>query len=170
MAGVGMLVDLSHMSKKSSLQAIEQVAKPVVFTHSNARAVYDHYRNITDEQVRACAAVGGLVGVSGSRMYIGDHRTLAEGMFRHLDHMVQLVGADHVGLGTDYVANSESLQKYFASRPDEWPNGVQQRLEYLMPEHVWSVVSQMESAGYSADDVRKILGGNYIRVASAVWR
>jgi membrane dipeptidase len=173
MTSVGMLVDLSHMSRKSSLQAIEHVAKPVVFTHSNARALHNHYRNITDEQATACAEVGGLIGISGSKMYTGEFPTLADGMFRHLDYMVQLVGPDHVGLGIDYVADTQALLRYLSDRPDEWPDAAStnvQSVEYLAPEDVWTVVSRMDSAGYPASAIRKILGENYIRIASEIWQ
>jgi membrane dipeptidase len=173
MSQVGMLLDVSHMSERSSLEAIDHIGRPVVFTHSNARAVHDHYRNVTDEQAKACAATGGLVGVSGSSAYIGPADDLAHGLFRHIDHLVSLVGGDHVGLGTDYVVDADAIMRIFAGRPDEWPtdDGVAYNgLSYLAPERLWDVVALMDSAGYPETTVAGILGQNYVRIALDVWK
>jgi membrane dipeptidase len=173
MRRAGMLVDLSHMSQQSSLEAIDHMGVPVVFTHSNAAAIHPHYRNVSDQQARACAASGGLIGLSGSSAYLGPGRGLAERMFRHLDHLVQLIGDDHVGLGTDYVADPAAVMRIFAERPDEWPTDEQVRyddLRYLPPEGLADVIACMERAGYGEAAIRKILGGNYLRVAGRVWR
>ncbi len=173
MASVGMLLDCSHMSERSSLEVIDRMAAPVVFTHSNARALHDHYRNVSNEQARACAASGGLIGVSGANVYLGNHPTLAEGVFRHIDYFVQLIGADHVGLGTDYIVDCAAVERYFAERPDEWPAaaaGDVGALAYLPPEGVSEVIALMRGAGYDEAAIGKILGGNYVRIASAVWK
>lgn len=173
MASAGMLLDASHMSVRASLEAIEHTGRPVVFTHSNARGLHDHYRNVTDEQIRACAASGGLVGVSGSTAYLGRHPSLAEGVFRHIDYLVQRVGPDHVGLGTDYVADADALIQLVAARPDEWPtdDGTSWAdIAYLPPEDIHPLIRLMHDAGYGGDAVASILGGNYVRIARAVWR
>lgn len=173
MGEVGMLLDVSHMSERSSLEAIEHIGQPVVATHSNARALHEHYRNLSDEQARACAASGGLVGISGSSAYLGPRWSLAEGVFRHIDHFVQTIGVDHVGFGTDYVHDADALVSIFAARPDEWPVDDQVsygELAYLPPEDIHSVIAHMERAGYDDAAIAKIAGGNYLRVADAVWR
>ena len=172
MARVGMLLDVSHMSERASLEAIDHMGRPVVFTHSNARAVHDHYRNVTDEQAKACAASGGLIGVSGSSAYIGPADDLARGLFRHIDHLVALVGAEHVGLGTDYVADADAITRIFAERPDEWPTDdrvAYDALSYLAPEEISDLVGLMEAAAYPEAAIAGILGQNYIRIARAVW-
>jgi membrane dipeptidase len=173
MRDAGMLLDLSHMSERSSLEAIDHIGMPVVFSHSNAAAIHPHYRNVSDVQARACAATGGLIGVSGSSGYLGPCSSLAEGVFRHIDHLVQLLGDDHVGLGTDYVADAAAVMRIMAERPDEWPSDAQVRhddLRYLAPEGLADVIALMERAGYGEAGIRKILGGNYLRVAGRVWR
>jgi membrane dipeptidase len=173
MRDLGMLLDLSHMSERSSFEAIERIERPTVFTHSNARSVFDHYRNVTDAQALACAATGGLIGVSGSSAYIGPATSLAEGAFRHIDHFVQLVGADHVGLGTDYVADADALMKIVAQRPDEWPTdegATYENMTYLPPEGLLDVIKLLQRANYDETSLRKILGGNYLRIAGEVWR
>ena len=173
MRALGMLLDASHMSERASLEAIEFLGVPVVFTHSNARAVHDHYRNISDQQARAAAASGGLVGISGSSIYIGGSGSLVEGTFRHLDYLVALVGPDHVGLGTDYIVDAEAVVRYFAQHPDEWPAdnwSDRSDVAYLPPEGLSDVVALMRGAGYDEPVIGKILGGNYVRIAREVWR
>jgi membrane dipeptidase len=173
MRAVGMLLDLSHTSERAGLEAIEHLGRPVVFTHSNARALHDHYRNVSDVQARACAATGGLIGISGSSAYLGEVPSLAEGVFRHIDYFVQLLGVEHVGLGTDYVVDSDAIQKIFAERSDEWPVGgaVQyDRVQYLPPESLQQVIGLMEGAGYAASAIAAVLGGNYLRIAREVWK
>lgn len=173
MAQAGMLLDLSHSSVRTSMEAMTIIGRPVVFTHSNARALHDHYRNITDQQAVACAATGGLVGLSGSSGYIGDAPSLVDGLFRHLDHFVQLIGPDHVGLGTDYVVDAEALTALVAARPDEWPVddvATHADMAYLPPESLEDLIGLMDRAGYDELAIRKILGLNYMRVCNEVWR
>ena len=114
-----------------------------------------------------------MIGVSGSTAYLGETNDLPNALFRHIDYFVQLVGPEYVGLGTDYVHDSEAVLRIFAERPDEWPTGelgTMQDIAYLPPEGAWSVVDQMVGAGYDRDTVLGILGGNWLRVAQAVWR
>lgn len=173
MREVGMLLDISHMSERASLEAIEHIGMPTVATHSNARAVHEHYRNVSDVQARACAASGGLVGISGSSAYLGPQPSLAEGVFRHIDHFVQTIGIDHVGFGTDYVHDADALVRIVAARPDEWPVDDQvsyATLAYLPPEGIHSVIDLMARAGYADASIAKVAGGNYLRIAREVWR
>jgi membrane dipeptidase len=173
MGELGILLDASHTGERSTLEAIERIGRPVVFTHSNARALHDHYRNVSDAQARACAASGGLVGISGSSLYLGAWDDLADGMFAHIDHFVQLIGAEHVGFGADYVADAEGVERIFAERPDEWPPAAvtgAAPVSYLPPERIWDVISRMRSAGYGEAATRNIMGGNYARIAATVWR
>jgi membrane dipeptidase len=170
---LGMLLDLSHTSERAGLEALERHGGPVVFTHSNVAALHPHYRNLTDAQIRACAESGGLIGISGSSAYLGAAPTLAEGVFRHIDYIVQRVGLAHVGLGTDYVADARALERILAARPDEWPedSGADYSgLAYLPPEDLARVIDRLAGAGYDAAARAAILGGNWMRVCGAVWR
>lgn len=171
MRDVGMLLDLSHTSRRASLEAIARIGRPVVFTHSNVDALFPHPRNVTDAQIDACAASGGLIGLSGSSMYMGRGDTLPRSIFRHIDYVVQRVGADHVGLGTDYIVDAAATARILSARPDEWPHDdLTQPLDYMPPEQLGEVIDQMRGAGYDPDSIAKILGGNYLRIAQAVWR
>jgi membrane dipeptidase len=170
---IGMLLDLSHTGRRTSLEALEVTTQPAVFTHSNCDAVHPHFRNLTDEQIRACAATGGLVGVSGSSAYLGDPKASSSAVFRHLDHIVQRVGPAHVGLGLDIVFDAKRLSDWMRLRPDEWP-GVENPnwpgVRYAMPEQLVELTGLMLEHGYSKADVQAILGGNYVRICEKVWR
>lgn len=170
---VGMLVDLSHVGYRTSLEALALASRPMVFTHSNARAIHASFRNIHDEQVKACAATGGLVGVSGSSEYLGDPACRTETIFRHLDHFVTLVGSDHVGIGLDVVFDGERLSQWIRQRPDEWPIAADPNwpgFRYAMPEQLELLTAMMLDHGYPQEAVLKILGGNYVRVCRAAWQ
>src|SRR5258705_8588111 len=104
---VGMTVDCSHTGRRSSLEAIELSERPAIFSRSGAYSVCAHIRNIRDEQIRACAARGGVIGVVGIGAFIGDAKARTESVFRHIDYTATLVGPQHVGLGTDYVKDME---------------------------------------------------------------
>lgn len=172
MAHVGMLLDVSHMSEAAAFEAIERLNVPVVATHSNAAAVFQHYRNLSDELIDAIAGSGGLVGISGSSMYLGRDGTLAQAAFRHIDHIVQRVGADHVGLGTDYIVDTSAVARMLSAKPDEWPGGEWsgEKFEYLAPEQLSEVIGEMRRAGYNDTAVNQILGENYARIVAGVWR
>lgn len=90
MLRVGMIPCCSHTGWKSAKEVLDYVDGPVIFSHSNAHAVYPHQRNIPDELIKACAATGGVVGVNGIGIFLGENDNSIETWFRHLDHMVQL--------------------------------------------------------------------------------
>jgi membrane dipeptidase len=173
MQRVGMLVDLSHTGYRTTMDALEMATAPMVFSHSNSGAIHPSFRNITDEQVLACARTGGIVGVSGSSGYLGDELCRTETLFRHVDHYVQLVGASHVGLGIDVVFNHEKLSDYIRQRSDEWPIAKDPNwpgFRYVMPEQIAELAEIMLRQGYTDEHVFSILGKNYIRICGEVWR
>ena len=169
---VGMLVDGTHTGYRTTMDAMAACTAPFIFSHCNAHAVYGHYRNIRDDQIRACAATGGVVGLNGLGEFLDDHAASSAAMFRNLDHMVQLVGPDHVGLGTDYVRDTERFWDWVRDNPHMWPAGpnARTRSAFSQPEQVEELVALMLRAGYGDAAVRGILGNNWLRVARQVWR
>lgn len=169
---VGMMIDLSHTGYRTTLDALAMAQKPMIFSHSNAYAVHAIFRNIRDDQVKACAATGGLVGVSGSSAYLGDPECRAESIFKHLDHYVGLVGPEHVGLGVDVVFDGKAVSDWARRRPDEWPIARDPSwpgFSYAMPEQLVELTAIMLRHGYPDAAIRKILGGNYLRICASVW-
>lgn len=173
MERVGMLLDLSHTGARTSLDALAMATRPVVFSHSNCNAIHPHFRNLTDEQIKACAATGGLIGLSGSSIYLGDDAVRSATLFRHLDHVVQLAGPAHACLGLDVVFETEPLNQFMRARPEEWPDAARPDwpgVHYAQPEQLVELTALMIGAGYGEVAIRGILGGNLMRVCGAVWR
>src|SRR6185369_5505896 len=103
---VGMLIDVSHCGDRTTLDAIELSPKPIAFTHSNCRALNNHPRLKTDEAIQKLAAKGGVMGITGVRMFVrGTEPTTIEHLVDHIDHVVKLVGIEYVGIGTDSDLN-----------------------------------------------------------------
>jgi membrane dipeptidase len=169
---VGMMVDVSHCGYRTSMQAIERSSAPVIFSHSSMRGVWEHDRNIRDDQIRACAATGGVIGVNGVGIFLGDNDASPAAMARHIDYAVQLVGPEHVGVGTDYVFDNDDLSQELANSeifPESyrtWAGGYQ----FLAPEQLPALEAELAGLGYSTEDIAGIMGGNFLRVAQAVWQ
>jgi len=173
---VGMVVDLSHMGKCSSLEAIEVSGQPAIFSHSNARALCDHQRNIDDDQIRACAASGGFIGLNGTGIFLDDNDIRDEVMADHICHNTDLVGPEHVALGLDWnppSATAPDLSELVASRPDFWPPGQRYdtpRIRFASPTQIPGACRILSARGWSDMDLEGFLGGNAMRVAARVWK
>jgi membrane dipeptidase len=169
---VGMLVDGSHCGYRTTMQAMEASTAPVIFSHSNARRLCDHERNIWDDQIKACAATGGVIAVTGVGRFLGPKGPVVEHVVEHIDHMVELVGPRHVGLGMDSVLKQKPGSGPFTGNRTYWPerqypdNGT----GYVDPE-AWPRITQaLLDRGYDEAAIRGILGENFLRVASQVWK
>ena len=101
---VGMIVDATHTGYRTTMDMFEVSKDPVIFSHSNAAALWDIPRNAKDDQIRACAATGGVMCINGVDIFLGDTGGLIELMVKHIDYVAELIGPEHVGIGTDYEA------------------------------------------------------------------
>ena len=147
---LGIMVDMSHAGEKSFYDALELSTQPIVCSHSSCRALCDHPRNLTDQQMRALAQKGGVMQVTlYNGFLVKDGEATIEDAMRHLQHAIQVMGIDHVGLGTDFdgdggirgLANSSELIHF---------------TRQLMARH------------FNEDDIQKIWGGNFLRVMQQV--
>ena len=173
MQRVGMMVDCSHTGARTSMEAFEVAQGPVFYTHANAAAVYPHERNISNELAKACVATGGIVGVSGVGLFLGEADDLTEPMFRHVDHWVELIGPENVGIGLDAVTDVKATLAAMRQHAGQWPEnqGYQTGdLAILGPEDMERLTERMLGAGYSKEHCRGVLGENWLRVAQEVWR
>jgi membrane dipeptidase len=170
---VGMLVDGSHSGYQTTMEAMEISSAPFIFSHCNAWHVFPHYRNIKDDQIKACAATGGVIGVNGLGEFLDDPHAKSETIFRHIEHMVNLVGPRHVGVGLDYVKDTDGFWDWVRSRPDQWPlvdGKTHENTGFGQPEQIVELCELMLSHQYAEEDVCGILGGNFARVAREVWK
>ena len=172
MARVGMVVCCSHTGYRTALDVMRHSKNPVILSHSNPRALKDHPRNVPDEILDACAATGGVVGINGIGLFLGDNDISSATYVRHVDYVAKRIGVEHVAIGMDYVFDQEGLdadlQKYKHTFPEGW--GYDPGIRCKPPEELPEVTAGLLELGYSEDDVRAILGGNLLRVAKAVWK
>jgi membrane dipeptidase len=171
MARVGMVMCCSHTGPRTTMDVIEYAHNPVIFSHSNPKALKDHPRNITDEAMRACAATGGVVGINGVGIFLGNGDIATETIVRHIDYVAQLIGPDHVGIALDYVFDMEELAGWLKQQhtyPADGNYDVQQK--FVAPEQIPEIAEALLRRGYRESDLAKIMGGNHLRIANQVWK
>ena len=169
---VGMVKCCSHAGYRTAREIIDSTDRPVIFSHSNPRALRDHPRNIPDDLIRACAAAGGVVGINGVGLFLGSGPPTAEAIVRNLDYVAQLVGPRHVGLALDYMFKSSELDEPGRGGPAMWPRewGYGRGTGFAPPEFIPEIADRLGRLGYPAESTRGVLGENWLRVADAVWK
>ncbi|RLC77192.1 MAG: membrane dipeptidase [Chloroflexi bacterium] len=150
---LGIIIDVSHLAPKGVADVLEASQHPVVASHSNAYALCPHYRNLTDEQIRAIADKGGVIGVTFVPRFLttGPADASLEHVLDHIDHIIRVAGVDHVGIGSDFEGFS-----------DPSPKGLEDVTCFP------NITKGLLERGYSEDVVEKILGGNFLRVFEEV--
>jgi membrane dipeptidase len=153
---------------------LEAASAPVIFSHSNPKTLRAHGRHIVDEQIRACARTGGVVGINGIGLFLPDRDATTETMVDCLCYVAGLVGVDHVGIGLDYAPampddplnDLTNFNAYF------WPagEGYDEHLKVAEPSQLPQITDRLLARGWSEADIRKALGENFLRVAQAVWK
>jgi membrane dipeptidase len=175
---VGMAVDVTHCGDRTTLDSIEVSRKPVLISHSNARALVPrHPRCKTDAAIMAMAAKGGVMGISGVRMFVRDREpTTIEHLIDHFDYVVQLVGVEHVGLGSDMdlegydALGEQALERYRSVYGDSY--GFREKIDIEgvdHPKRVFDLTEGLIRRGYTDEDILLMLGGNFQRVLSEIW-
>ena len=174
---VGMLVDCSHTGYRTTMDIMETATQPVIFSHSNPKPLRRHGRNITDDQIRACARTGGVIGVTGLGYYLPDRASSVAALADCVTYVRDLVGPDHVGLGLDYTpADANDVSEFDAlsgTKPDFWPPAdyaAPWPMQDATPRVFAQLAPLLRERGWSEVDLRKVLGENFLRVARAVWK
>ena len=178
MNAVGMAVDVSHSGDRTTLDACELSGAPVLFTHSNSRVLSGgHPRTKTDDAIRAMARTGGVMGITGVRMFVRDREpTTVEHLLDHFDHVRDLVGVEHLGVGSDVdlhgyddlpAAQNASLRANYkgsyAFREKIDIEGVDH------PKRMFDVTEGLIRRGYTDNHIKGVLGGNFRRVLADIW-
>jgi membrane dipeptidase len=175
---LGMAVDVSHCGDRTTLDAFEVSKKPVLITHSNCRAlVPKHPRCKTDEAIKRMAATGGVMGITGVRMFVRDQEpTTIEHALDHFDHVKGLVGAEHLGVGSDvdldgyddlpeaeHRAMRAAYKGTYAFREKDDIEGLDH------PKRMFDLTEGLVRRKYTDREIEIILGGNFKRVLSEIW-
>ena len=180
---VGMLIDVSHSSTLTAIDAAELSSVPICMSHTGAKTLWKSRRLAADEALKAIAAKGGVLGIEAAphTTITYNHRTHdLDSIMEHFEYMVNLVGIDHVCFGPDTnFGDHAGLHRIFAkflstgqtkNLEDDYP-----RVDYVKGmenprEASKNVVRWLVAHGYSEEDIRKVLGGNILRVCSQVWK
>ncbi|OBG96307.1 membrane dipeptidase [Mycobacterium sp. E3251] len=169
---VGIVPDGSHCSARAGLDMCETSTGPVIYSHSCMKAIWDHPRNISDDQARACAATGGVIGITGVGIFLGPNTPTLEAMTRHLEYAIELVGINHVGISSDFsfdyadfIAELTRNPQLFDASYTHWGP-----IQWMPPETLLTIGEHLSRRGWTDTDIHAVLGGNFSRVAQAAWR
>jgi len=164
------VVDVAHVGERTSLDVIEASSAPVIVSHGNACGVYQSRRNLTDEQILAVAASGGVIGVCAFPGFVSASEPDLDKLLDHLDYLVALAGDEHVGLGLDFSQETAGDYDYFGYEEDTYP-----RPPWIYPPGIAgfadipNVGARLRGRGYSEEQIQRIARGNFLRVFGEVW-
>ncbi|MFD4431460.1 dipeptidase [Nocardia sp. NPDC058497] len=180
---VGMFADGSHCSRRTGLDIATHTAVPMIYSHSNFAALWEHPRNITDEQAHACAATGGVIGINGVGIFLGHNEpgARAERVAAIADQIrygVDLLGIDHIGVSSDYSFDGQEFNDEIRDNPGAFSESYTAwgPLQWTPPEDllgesdVPGLADLLADRGFNTTERAAIFGGNFARVASQVWR
>lgn len=181
---LGILVDTSHCGRRTTLDAIATSTKPVSATHSGCAALADVPRNKTDEQLKALAAKGGVIGIYTMPFLRMSGQPRAEDFVRHVEHAINVCGEDHVGVGTDNSITPLELTPEFRAEhagfvrerrrmgigaPGEDENVFNYVPEFNTPRRMEQIADALVARGHSSARIEKVLGGNWMRLFRETW-
>ncbi|WP_455387847.1 dipeptidase [Petrachloros mirabilis] len=179
-----MIVDVAHTGVKTSFDAIETSSTPVIISHANSRNKFDSNRNVPDDLIKAIAQNGGFIGAVMYPAFVRKApRPTLDDYIDHIKYLVDLVGPDHVAIGSDYfggqwgVISDEEAQKLYERNievgawdkatypapPWVYPKGIE------TPKTLYNLTAGLQRRGFAKDDIRKIWGESWLRVMKQVW-
>ena len=169
MERVGMLLCLSHAGPKTAREALDYSTNPAIISHSNPYGDKAHPRNVSDELIRACAAKGGVIGLNGFECFLGESSSLVAGLLRQLHYVIDLVGPGHVGLGIDYCYDANDLAEDVRKNPHLYAVDASNS-RFIGPDAIMEIAEGLARSNLSDVDIGGILGANWMRIASQVWK
>jgi membrane dipeptidase len=170
MERVGMVLCLSHAGARTAAEALDYAGNPPIFSHSNPAGDTPHPRNVGDELMRACARKGGVIGLSGIGTFLGASADLVPCLLRQLRYCIDLVGVEHVGLGLDYVFDRAELDEHVRRNPTQHAPGIDGGLSMIEPESIGAVAEGLARDNLTGAQIRGVLGENWLRIATRLWR
>lgn len=179
-----LLLDLAHGGARTIEEAIAYAKRPLTISHTGARALYDHPRNVSDAAIKAVAEKGGVVGVYFMPFLKLDGHPTATDVIAHIEHIANVAGEDHVGIGTDNGVLPQRLDAEARRKLDDWQKqriaagiaapgeaiGVYPMVEDLnrADRYRW-IAAQLQRRGWTQSRVEKLMGGNFLRVYREAW-
>ena len=163
---LGIILDVSHLAAPAVDHVLELATQTIVASHSSCRALCEHHRNLSDDHLRAIAATGGVIGINMLPFFIDAHEPTLDRVVDHFEHVAEVAGADHVGVGPDFI--KQWVDEAYASRERYAPLGgfdLKQAIPGLAgTRDLPNLTERMVRRGWSESDVRKALGENWLRV------
>jgi membrane dipeptidase len=159
---LGMVIDVSHLNDEGFWDVIELTKKPIIASHSNSRVLSNTMRNLTDEQMKAIASKGGVIGVNAVSIIVAteDENSNLVQYLNHIVHIVDLIGVNHVGIGLDLC---DGFFKYVSA--DDLASMPRKPFDVIDGHQNSSkLIEGLISRGYNNNDIEKILGGNFLRI------
>lgn len=185
MNDLGILIDLSHCGRQTAADAIRLSKQPVAFTHTGCAALADHPRNRTDAELRAVADKGGVSGIYFMPYLCQGKQPTSADIIRHLEHMIDVAGEDHVSIGTDGSVSAEVVDEAFKTRfaedtrqrqklgvgaPQEFEDGYLFAADLNTPRKLETLAQMLSQRGHPDSRIEKILGLNLMRIFEQVWK
>lgn len=175
---LGILIDLSHVGHRTTMDTIDVSQKPVVFTHANPRSICDHPRNKLDEAIKAVTQKGGVIGTTIFPAFLpAGNRSTIQDVIDVIEYLADMVGIDHVGIGTDFTENqprewfdwiltgkSKKGPALSLEHPLVNPDGIQSAKDFS------NITAALLARGFADTDIRKIMGLNFLRVFQEAWQ
>lgn len=164
---LNMIIDVSHLNDEGFRDVIERARQPVIASHSNARQIASSMRNLTDEQIQALAATGGVIGMNGYNEFVADRYDYGDidHLIDHIDHIVGLVGIEHVGVGLDicHFLTGINLKPAGNNRPETFD---------VIASHqdMLQLTEGLIERGYGDDQISLILGGNFLNLYKRILK
>jgi membrane dipeptidase len=176
---LGVIVDTAHSGRRTTLDACELSAQPVIASHTAAAGVYKHDRGKTDEQLTAIAQTGGLIGIVAAPFFLGSadaaHELTVSTMFEHLDYVAELVGWEHVGIGTDWPMqmDQDTLRLFVGNLDrvgfrDDHKVTATTLAGFRDYRDFPNITRGLVARGYTDEQIKGILGENFLRVFEQV--
>ncbi|MGQ3889965.1 dipeptidase [Legionella sp. CNM-1927-20] len=167
---LGMIIDIAHTGYQTAMNAAMLTTLPLVNSHSGVYGIHPHVRNVHNEQIKAVARTGGVIGVNGIGVLLGNPKASVEKYVDHIDYIAKLVGVRYVSLGLDNLYFAEQFNQYMQNQqvthPEAYANKAGDRSDWqcLQPEDIISIVENLLLRGYVDEDIKKILGRNILRL------
>ncbi|SFJ26291.1 dipeptidase [Thermoflavimicrobium dichotomicum] len=165
---LGIVLDVTHLNDEGFWDVMEAARHPVIASHSNCRSICPSPRNLSDDQIKAIAEKGGVIGINAVSFVVADtdEQANVDGLLAHMDHIKRLVGIEHMGLGLDLC---EDFMKYIA--PETLAQIPRKPFDVIKGHgEIPKITEALLKHGYKESDIEQILGGNWLRVYREVWK